>query len=219
MQTINTFEQLPAFDLTFLRGNAAEDDITRLFSMQILTGDPRFYHPSQAISRGQFVTAVARAVKLPLEPLPVPTRGRNAQPVTTIFSDVNIDRPEYQHIMAAHKAGLAVGRDNGMFYFDFPIERQEAFLILVRALGLTQMGLNPTPVTIFMDDSLIAPWARRELTVAHMIGLIMPDENGFIYPTRQMSKGEAASLLNGLIEYMRTGLISDYADQIVNIAR
>jgi hypothetical protein len=81
------------------------------------------------------------------------------------------------------------------------------------------MGLNPTPVTLFMDDALIAPWAKREVSVAQMIGLIMPDENGFIYPTRQLSKGEAANLLNELIEYMRHGLVSDYADQIVNIVR
>jgi len=220
MEIPNAFEQLPAHDLTFLRGNPAEDDIRRLFSTQILTGDPRFFQPSHAITRGQFVAAVARAIRLPIEPAVQPraARGR-VQPDISVFHDVPRTRPEYPYIMAAYRARLAVGRANSMFYFDYPIDRQEAFMILVRALGLTQMGLNPTPVTPFMDDSLIAPWARREVTVAHMIGLAVPDEFGFFHPTRQLSMGEAASILNELVEYMRVVLVSDYADQIVNIAR
>jgi hypothetical protein len=104
-----------------------------------------------------------------------------------------------------------------MFYFDYPIDRQEAFMIMVRALGLTQLGLNPTPVTSFMDDALIANWARREVSVAQLIGLAVPDADGFFHPTRQLSNGEAANIINELIEYMRVGLVSDYAEGIVNI--
>jgi len=218
LETHNIFEQLPAPDLTFLRGNAAEDDIRRLFSTQILQGDPRFFQPSHAITRGQFVTAVTRAIRLPIEPV-APARGRRVQVDTAVFHDVPMHRPEFPYIMAAYRAGLAVGRANSMFYFDYPIDRQEAFMIMIRALGLTQMGLNPTPVTPFADDALIASWARREVTVAHMIGLAVPDDMGFFHPTRQLSMGEAANIINELVEYMRVGLISDYVDQIVNIAR
>lgn len=215
ISTPNTFEQLPAPDLTFLRGNAAEDDIRRLFSTRVLTGDPRFFQPSHAITRGQFVAAVTRAIRLPITPVPAP-RGR-VQPDTSIFADVPNTRPEYPYIMAAHEARLAIGRANSMFYFDYPIDRQEAFMIMVRALGLTQLGLNPTPVTSFMDDALIANWARREVSVAQLIGLAVPDADGFFHPTRQLSNGEAANIINELIEYMRVGLVSDYAEGIVNI--
>jgi len=220
IETPNVFEQLPAPDLTFLRGNAAEDDIRRLFSTQIFTGNPLFFrNPGQAISRGQFVTAVTRAIRLPTEQAGTRLARGRVQPDTSVFHDVPDTRPEFPYIMAAYRAGLAVGRANSMFYFDYPIDRQEALMIMVRALGLTQMGLNPTPVTPFADDALIAPWAKREVSVAHMIGLAVPDENGFLHPTRQISMGEAANILNELIEYMRVGLVSDYADQIVNIVR
>lgn len=211
----NTFEQLPSPDLSWLRGNAAEDDIRRLFATQILTGDPRFFQPSHAISRGQFVAAVARAVRLPIEQPVVATRGR-VQPDTSVFNDVPRERPEYPYIMAAYRAGIAVGRANSMFYFDYPIERQEAFMILIRALGLCQMGLNPTPATPFADDALIAPWAMRQIAVAHEIGLAVPDEFGFFNPNRMLSMGEAANIINELVEFMRVGLISYYSDQIVN---
>jgi len=215
----NTFEQLPSPDLTWLRGNAAEDDIRRLFSTQVLTGDPRFFQPDQSISRGQFVAAVVRAIRLaPEEPAPIP-RGRNAAPVTSVFSDVNRDRPEYGYIMAAYSSGLARGRASGRFYFDYPIDRQEAFMLIIRALGLQQMGINPTPMTAFTDDAMIAPWSRRYVSIAQQIGLAHSDANGMFHPERLISNAEAASLLNELINYMRVGLISDYSDQIVNIVR
>ena len=216
MEIPNAFEQLPAHDLTFLRGNPAEDDIRRLFSTQILQGDPRFFQPSQAISRGQFVAAVARAIRLPIEQ-PIVATGRRAQPDMSVFYDVQRHRPEYPYIMAAYHAGLAVGRANSMFYFDYPIDRQEAFMIMIRALGLSQMGLNPTPVTPFVDSGQIAPWALREVAVANMIGLA-PGNDGFFGPEVMLNMGEAAYILNKLVEYMRVGLISDYATQIVNIA-
>ena len=219
ISTPNTFEQLPAPNLTWLRGNAAEDDIRRLYSTQVLTGDPRFFQPDQAISRGQFVAAIVRAIRLaPEEPAPIP-RGRNAAPVTSVFSDVNRDRPEYGYIMAAYTSGLARGRASGRFYFDYPIDRQEAFMLIIRALGLQQLGINPTPVTAFTDDAMIAPWSRRYVSVAQQIGIAHADENGMFHPERLISNAEAASLLNELIDYMRVGLISDYSDQIVNIVR
>ncbi|MCL1998709.1 MAG: S-layer homology domain-containing protein [Turicibacter sp.] len=217
MDIPNAFEQLPAHDLSFLHGNSAEDDIRRLFSTQILNGDPRFFQPGHAITRGQFVAAVARAVRLPLEP--EPTARARLQPDTSVFADMPRERPEYPYIMAAYRAGLAVGRANSMFYSDFPIDRQEAMMIMVRALGLTSMGLNPTPMTPFADDPLIAPWARREVSVAYMIGLAVPDQNGFFNPTRQLTNAEAANIINELVEFMRVGLISSYADQIVNIVQ
>lgn len=217
IDTPNTFEQLPSPDLNFLRGNAAEDDIRRLFATQILTGDPRFFQPEHAISRGQFVAAVARAIRLPIEEPVVATRGR-VQPDVSVFFDVPNTRPEYRYIMAAYRSGLAVGRANSMFYFDYPIDRQEAFMILIRALGLSHLSLTPTPVTPFADDFLIAPWAHREVTAAWMIGLAEADQWGNFNPTVMLTMGEAANIINELVEYMRVGLVSDYADQIVNIA-
>jgi hypothetical protein len=170
------------------------------------------------------MTALARAIKLPIEEPPTAgnrTSARNNRtPVTVnLFSDVDSTRPEFPYIMAIQKAGIAYGRDNGMFYFDYPIQRQEAFTALVRALGLTNLGLNPTVVTPFADSNDIADWAIREVNVAQRLGLIFPDENGNIHPRRHITKGETASLLNHFIEYMRNGLVSDYADQIVNFAR
>ena len=218
LETVNVFEQLHAPDLSFIRGNPAEDDIHRLFAMRVLQGDPRTFVPEQAITRGQFFTALARAIKLPVEQI-APARGRRQPVIVNLFTDVDSNRPEFIYIQAIQRAGIAYGRADGRFYFDYPISRQEAFTTTVRALGLTNMGLNPTVVTPFTDSHDIAYWAIREIGVAQMLGIIAPDENGNIHPNRAISKGEAAALFNHLIEYMRAGLVSEYAEQIVNIAR
>jgi hypothetical protein len=220
----NTFEQLPEPELSFLRGNAFEDDIRRLYSMQILSGDPRYFNPSQAISRGQFMTALAKAIKLPIQDLSAAPQGtrrirNNTNPsVVNLWSDVDSTMPEYPYMLALRDAGIAFGHEDGAFYFNYAISRQEVFTVLVRALGLTNIGLNPTAVTPFTDSADIGEWYIREVSVAQSLGLIAPDENGMIYPDRAITKGEAASLLNVFIEFMRNGFMSEYVDQIVNIA-
>jgi len=220
METFNVFEQLPAPDLSFLRGHPAEDDIHRLFSMQILQGDPRFFVPNQAITRGQFLTALARAIKLPVEEVVLPRARRGQQPVAlTLFSDVNSDRPEFRYIQAIQRAGIAFGRADGKFYFDYPISRQEAIVTTVRALGLMNLGLNPTVVTPFADSADIAYWATRGVNVALQLDLIAPDEQGNFNPRRAMSKAEAAAMFNHLLEYLRNGIVRHYAEQIVNITQ
>jgi len=221
METTNVFEQLHAPDLSFIRGHSAEDDIHRLFAMHVLTGDPRFFAPEQAITRGEFMTALARAIKLPVED-PTPPRGaagRRQPVVVNLFDDVDSNRPQFRYIQAIQRSGVAFGRASGKFYFDHPITRQEAFATVVRALGLTSLGLNPTVMTPFVDSNNIAYWAIREVGVAHTLGLIAPDANGFIHPTQAISNGEAAALLNHLIAFMRHDLVNHYTNEVVHIAR
>ncbi|MCL1863117.1 MAG: S-layer homology domain-containing protein [Defluviitaleaceae bacterium] len=214
----NVFEQLPAPNLSFLRGHPAEDDIHRLFAMQILQGNPQFFVPNQAITRGQFLTALARAIKLPVEEVVLPraTRGQPAVALT-LFSDVDSNRPEFRYIQAIQRAGIAFGRADGKFYFDYPISRQEAIVTTIRALGLSNLGLDPTVVSPFSDSDAVAEWAIRDINVALMLDLISPDAEGNLHPRRAMSNAEAAAMFNHLLDYMRNGIVSHYSEQIVNI--
>lgn len=213
----NSFEQLIAPNLEFLRGHWAESDIKKLFSMQILTGNPSHYMPDQSITRGEFITALTRAIKLPIEQ-PTSTRQSANQPVNIVFPDVTNERTNYAEIMAAYKHGIAIGRSNGYFYHDEPIERQELIVTMLRAIGLENLGLSPTPITPFMDDNEISSWAKRELYAAQRIGLISTDNEGKIRPRALVTKSEAAALMNRLIDYMRYDLGVDYADHIINYA-
>lgn len=221
IDTFNTFEQLIAPNTSFLKGHYAESDITKLFSMKVLEGDPKFYQPSQSITRGQFITALVKAVKLPTEAESASSssgRNRRTNVVNVVFPDVLSDRAEYPYIMAAYKAELAVGREDGKFYIDAPIERQEAIVILLRTLGLENLGLDPTPMTAFTDDSSIASWAKKEVSAAYRLRIISGDEDGCFRPRDHVSKAEAAALVNRMIEYMRSDLKTDYTEHIVNFS-
>lgn len=219
IDTYNNFEQLIAPNLGFLKGHFAESDIKKLFAMQIIEGEPSYYQPSQAITRGQFVTMLTKAIKLPVEEETTKKKTRkNTEIVNVVFPDVTEDRTEYKYIMAAYKSGLAVGRDNGHFYIDAPIQRQEAIVILLRTLGLENLGLDPTPVTTFTDDKYIANWAKKEVYAANRLGIIAGDDDGKFRPTSYVSKAEAAAFVNRLVNYMRDDLLIDYTEHIVNYA-
>ncbi len=213
----NTFEQLIAPDVSYLKGHAAEQEIKKLFALQILDGDPKFFQPAQAITRDQYVTALVKAIKLPLEPAAKNVKAKTAQKI--VFPDVTVDRVTYPYIMAGYKNGLAIGRSDGKFYSDFPIDYQEAVTIMVRTLGLQALGLDPTPVTPFADDLQIASWAKKEVYAAQRLGLIRADDNGNFNPKRNISKAEASALLNNLVDYMRSGIATDYSENIVNYTR
>jgi len=215
----NTFEQLTPPNLSFLRGHWAYGDIRRLFAMGILDGSPEHFIPNQGVSRGEFMQMLSRAVKLPLDPALTgqqPARGRNAVTTNNIFPDVWRERPDFPYLMAMHEAGVAIGRGGGHFQPDEILRREEAYALALRMLGLSNLGLVPTPITPFVDDGQIGDWARRDLYAASRIGLILPDDNGMIHPRREMYKAEAAALVNRLIEYLRIDLQRDYTENIIN---
>lgn len=217
LRTNNTFEQLMATNMNHLVGHPAYSDIKQLFSMGILDGDTRHFVPNQLVTRGQFITMVVRAVRIPIQP-PQPVRNARNVVQRIVFPDISRDRPDYAYIMASHSAGLAVGRENGHFAADAPISRQEMIVYLMRVLGLVNIAPDPTPMTPFLDDAQVASWARREIYAANRIGLIRADENGNINPQLEVSNAEAVAMVNRLINYMRHDLRIDFTENIVNFA-
>ena len=216
IDSFNTFEQLRAPDVDFLAGHWAQRDIRRIFSMEVVTGEPRHFRPDHGTTRGQFVTMLVRAARVPVAPQPAANaRARNNVPAV-VFPDVVPGRPDFPYIMAAHEAGIVLGRGQGHFHTDFIVTREEAFVLTLRVLGLTNLGPDPTPITPFMDDSEISVWARRELYAAARIGLIFPDDMGRIRPQEYITNAEAAALVLRLIDYMRHELPVDYTQNIIN---
>jgi hypothetical protein len=211
----NTFEQLPSPDVSYLKGHFALEDIRKLFSCKILDGIPKHFQPNQQMTRGQFVTALTKSIKLPVEPLPKETRN---QVQVIVFPDVTSSRKEYPYIMAAYRNGVAIGRNSGNFFIDSPLERQEAICIMIRSLGLEKLGLDPTVATYFNDNDDIASWAKRSAIAAARLGLVEKDDQGNLRPNDFVSKAEAAAMLSRFLDYMRNGLADDYSEHIVGFS-
>ncbi len=217
--TRNTFEQLHAPEnLGFLKGNFAQTDISKLFSMQVLTGSPTKYIPNQAMTRAQFAAALVKAVKVPIAQ-PATTSSTKKSPTIFLFADVNSTRSDFYYIQAAYNAGIAVGQSNGKFNPDVPITRQEAIAMLINTLGLSNLGMgSSTGMTKFIDNAKIAPWAKSSVSAAEKIGLIRGDTNGAVRPQDKMTKAESAAFINNFVNYLRSGITKDYSENIVNYA-
>jgi hypothetical protein len=207
IDSYNAFEQLIAPDAEFLRGHFAEEEIAKLFAMQILDGDPKHFIPNQAVTRSQFVTALAKAVKAPIEEN-VKTRGKKNAAPEIIFPDVTEERPDYKYINAAYKIGLAYGKSEGYFYADAELTREEAVVLATRVLGIK--NLDPAPLTAFSDDADISGWGRREIFSATRLGLI--PASGRFGPKDPVTKAEAATLIVRLIDYARYEIQKEYSN-------
>jgi hypothetical protein len=215
IQTYNTFEQLPSFNVNMYAGHPAAGDIHKLFSMNVLSGLVSQYNPGHMIRRGEFVTMLVKAVKIPIEPPATVRRTVRNAPVVFTFPDVLPERADYPFIMAAYKAGIAGGRQMGMFHPDHSLTREEAICMIMRTLGLSNLGFGFELIAPFVDDESISDWARNEIYAAARIGIIQPDQFGRINPQAPVSKAEAAVIVNRLIEYMRTEMRRDYVENIV----
>ncbi len=218
IDTFNDIEALRvplALDLVSLKGHPAEEDIKQLYSIGVLD-QPQYFKPSQGITRSQYITAMAKALKLPTKPATTKTtNSKKAPPVEYLFQDFSSQEAEFDYIKAAYNAGITVGRENGTFKPDELIPREEAFCVMVRALGMQNIAHSTPPITQFVDDNEISPWAKNELNYLAKIGIIRADENGKIYPKEYISKGEAAAIINSFIKYMREKMQIDYIENII----
>ncbi len=196
-------EKLPIpAGMDFLRGHWAEGDIKKLYSMDIYTDMPHQGMQTEAITRGDYVKALVRAMKIDME---IPKKQRNE----VIFGDVLPDNEVYPYIMAAYRANLVRGVGES-FSVDRPISRQEAFVILIRVIGLARLGGFEGSMTPFVDDDDIAVWAKKDINAARRLGIIKGDEEGKVNPNQYISKGEAAAIINRLIDYLRTDIARTY---------
>ena len=220
IESFNRFEQLIAPNLNHLRGHWAYGDLRRLFAMEIITVDPMHFVPNQAVTRAEFMTMLARAVNLPIDTEhrtpPTPARNARQQQIELTFPDLWPNRPDYAYLRAVNTAGLAIGRGDGHFHPDELMFREEAYVLSLRALGLSNLGLDALPNLPFVDNDAISEWALNDINAATRIGLIEADQYGMLNPQSYMTKAEAAALINRLIEYMRHELIRDYTENIIN---
>ncbi|HBY19559.1 MAG: hypothetical protein A2Y24_02880 [Clostridiales bacterium GWE2_32_10] len=206
----NTFEHLVApLNTDYLEGSFAEEDIKKLYSLEILDSTFEFI-PNEKLTRAQYVTLLVKTLGLDKKY----KEPKGYKPVAT-FGDVDIYHPHFRNIEIASEVGLVKGTNKGNFQPDNPVKREEAFLIYMRALGLSRLGQDITPVTPFMDDDLIAPWAKKDIYGLYNLGLIKGDVTGNLRPKDEITKAEGAAIINRLINYLRKDIENDYVEKLI----
>ena len=220
LETFPVQTRLPVPDLTHLRGHWAEDDVKRLYSLEILVENDSVFDPHKIMTRAEFTSAFVKASKeVPVDPALV-TRGsttsRSSKEITSPFIDVSIEHIYFDNIKEAYERKLVVGVGENYFDPEVPITFADAVTILMRSLGLENLAPSPEPVTIFKDNDMIPDYARRPIYAAHRIGLVKGDDLGYVRPLDNIDNARAAAIINRYIDYLRNGIITDYREGFVN---
>ncbi len=192
--------------LEFLEGHPAEDDMKQLYSLEVFTEKPYRGMEVEAMYRGDFVKTICLALNIDISKY---TNMKNGQTKPIVFEDVPPEHPLYPYVMAAYDAKLINGSGD-RFNVAAPIQRQEAFAIYIRVIGLERLGIVERPVTPFADDYKIADWARRAIQAGYKLGIIQGDSEGNVNPDKWLSKVEAGSLINRLIEFLREDITESF---------
>ena len=155
-------------------------------SQGIFSGNPDgTFAPQRAINRGEFAVVVTQALGLPPE----------IKPVFSFKDAWQIPSWAQEAVAAVVREGIMQGRGDGTFGPLTPVTREEAAVVLVRALGLTQEPETFRGKPGFTDDNKISPWALSFVAIARERGLFSGDTQGRFQPQQPLRRNEAAQVM------------------------
>ncbi len=151
------------------------------------------YYPAKNITRGEFITMLMRVCK------------QKSSKTVEAFNDVAEDSYQYESVMTAKALGIAKGDENGNFRPDETITRQDICALVYRTM-LKMNKVNPEIdideyISKFSDKDSIAPYATESVAGLIRAKILIGDENNLLRPADNMTRAEAAVLLNRLAEF------------------
>lgn len=169
-----------------MKGHWAESYVTRLSNMKIVSGYPDgSFKPENNVTRAEFVKLVVGAFSL------------SAQGSVS-FGDVYTTDWYKPYIDIAAMLGVVNGAD-GMFRPNDYITRQDAALILYRALSLRFE--IPDGAVFFADEALVANYASIAIRSMAAQKIITGYADGSFGPMENTSRAQAATLISRALDY------------------
>jgi len=185
-----------------VNGHWAQADAADMASRLVMqgAGDGRF-RPAAPVTRAEFAVTLVRALGLP---------ERGAKPA---FSDVPADAWYAGAVASAAEFGLVSGDAAGRFRPSGAISREEAAVLIARAMSLTGLGQGkegpalPETETLakYRDSADVSGWARRAVAAAVSEGLLRGDRSSALSPQGTVTRAETAAIVRRLLQ--RSGLI------------
>lgn len=209
-------------NLKAIKGHPSEDSITLMFGLEAFKNEEAVtFDPQEYMSRAEFIDAFLNVAKaVPVDSIFVPKKktrnDKNVEEVKSLFTDVSANHAFFTAINESATRGIVYGNGKSQFRPSALITMQEAVTMLINSLGLNGLAPNPAPITSFVDNDSISSFARPSMYVAEKIGLIEEDSKGYIYPRAKVTKAKAADMMKAYIEYMNSGIRSEYMDKIIS---
>ncbi|MFC5529496.1 glycosyl hydrolase 53 family protein [Cohnella yongneupensis] len=186
LQVSRTFADVPA-------NHWAAKAIASLASKLIVNGTGNeSFEPERAVTRAEFATMLARALKLPKAQADAP------------FKDVTTSASYAQAVSSAYAAGIVLGSGDGtIFAPNKTITRQEMAVMLLRAYEFQNPEAKQTSDTAaklpFADQSLIAEWALPAIERAVDLALLKGRDGNKFAPLATLTRAEAAQAIVTLL--------------------
>ncbi len=142
------------------------------------------YHPNDATTRAEWSAFLVRSLGLEL------IEGE------TPFTDVPKNAWYSSVLFTAYEAGLVNGKSENTFQPDAFVTREEAAVMLDRALQASGVmnASNNNPAG-FQDDELIAPWATEAVNRMKQQDIVQGAGNGMFLPKKELTRAESAAML------------------------
>ena len=158
-----------------------------LYNLNVVkgTGDRR-YEPGKSIRRGDFCVMLSRAFQFNV--------GSSVQG----FSDVAPESYYAQAVNDMYALGIVAGVGGGKFEPSSTLTRQDAALMVQRALnqaGISVPDGNAAALASYSDRSRVADYAKGAVSGLVQQGLL-PTSGGRISPRNDLNRGDMAILLH-----------------------
>ncbi|MGB3366683.1 MAG: S-layer homology domain-containing protein [Acidaminobacteraceae bacterium] len=207
-------------------GHWAEDNIFLLASIGIYDNIPSYYMPDLPISRIDFAKELTRAITDELDKYDddallkkeMLLRQRPTADLKPNFEDIDPASKESLYTEYVRENGImnGVGFSGEYFRPYRSITREEAVTILIRSLGLVNLAPTPPYKTVFVDDAAIQGWSKASIYVSNEIQLVEGYNDGKFRPSKEITKAEAASLINKFIVHLKDKITVDYREKVMN---
>lgn len=173
----------------------AYNPISFLADKQILNGYGNLFKPDQSITRAEFVALICRVFRL------------TSSEQTTDFKDVDSSDWYCGYVQTAAENGIVQGDENGFFNPDKHITRQDACVIINRAVSNYGIELKPGKAVIFDDKNDIALYALSDVSILFANKIVKGTTDKTFEPQNPISRAQTAQLIYNTMEYLK---ISDF---------
>ncbi|UNP74858.1 S-layer homology domain-containing protein [Bacillus nitratireducens] len=172
-----------------ITGGWYEADIRELDKRGIMVGDGKgSYWPERLVTRGEFANLVSRSLQLP--------EGKSN------FKDLSTAHPSLvDGINRAASAGIISGRGNGIFAPNDTIKRDEAVIMIDRALQYKNIKGNLVPLP-FKDQNLA--YDKQAVQRVYGLGIVKGNENNEFMPKGSATRGESAAFINRMLKVIES---------------
>ncbi|WP_068777714.1 fibronectin type III domain-containing protein [Paenibacillus sp. FJAT-26967] len=178
-----------------VEGHWSEQFVNDMGSRMVVSGvGSELFQPDRDITRAEFAAIIIRGLGIKLD------NGKSS------FADLNSSDWYYDTVYTAHKYDLISGFEDGTFRPEDRITREQAMVILSKAMLLTGLKQKQADSSVeeqlkaFTDALDVSGWARSGIADSVQAGIVTGRNGGKLAPKAFITRAEVAATLQRLLQ-------------------